>query len=117
MWKKKKKKKRCSDAQNVQGNNFDPLVKQLIKELTKAAPENRGYAEGRATSSSLYAYGIANCWRTMDQKLCTKCVDKASEEILLFLLVVCCTILNLLTSLVHPRIELFEEKTHPLLRP
>ncbi|CAI9752631.1 unnamed protein product [Fraxinus pennsylvanica] len=49
-------KKRCSDAQNVQGNNFDPLVKQLVKELTKAAPENRGYAEGRATSNSLYAY-------------------------------------------------------------
>ncbi|KAL2523312.1 Cysteine-rich receptor-like protein kinase 2 [Forsythia ovata] len=72
---------RCSDAQNVQDNNFDPLVKQLITELKTEAPENRGYAERQVTLYVLTVYGMANCWRTLDKKLCANCLANASNEI------------------------------------
>ncbi|KAL2500071.1 Cysteine-rich receptor-like protein kinase 42 [Abeliophyllum distichum] len=73
---------RCSDAQNVQDNNFDLLVKQLITELKTEAPENRGYAEGQVTFYVLTVYGMANCWRTLDKMLCANCLANASNEIL-----------------------------------
>ncbi|XP_073119833.1 cysteine-rich receptor-like protein kinase 46 [Henckelia pumila] len=74
---------RCSDAKDSRGKTLKNLVTRMMDKLVRKAPENHGYAEGQEMSEGLVsAYGMANCWRTLNQSSCSECLTNARTGIL-----------------------------------
>ncbi|XP_073023646.1 cysteine-rich receptor-like protein kinase 46 isoform X1 [Primulina eburnea] len=74
---------RCSDAKDIRSQTFKNLVTRMMDKLVQKAPENHGYAEGQEISAGLIsAYGMTNCWRTLNESSCSECLTNARIGIL-----------------------------------
>ncbi|KAM3336858.1 hypothetical protein P3S68_032558 [Capsicum galapagoense] len=55
---------------------IDTLAGNLIDKLTGTALVNGGYASMHLNG----VYGLAQCWKTLSNKGCRECLDKASKD-------------------------------------
>ncbi|KAK6928366.1 Gnk2-homologous domain [Dillenia turbinata] len=50
----------------------------LIKDIIKRAPADQGYARGHKKLGVGDVYGMATCWKSLADKYCAACLEKAS---------------------------------------
>ncbi|KAF3685962.1 putative high affinity nitrate transporter 2.7-like isoform X1 [Capsicum annuum] len=74
--------KRCSDAVNLQNDQFRDVATKVVKDVAAMAPGHTGYAEGRSKAYGLSFYGMAICWNTLDEESCSDCLSNASRAVL-----------------------------------
>ncbi|KAH7577331.1 hypothetical protein JRO89_XS01G0237100 [Xanthoceras sorbifolium] len=71
--------RRCgSDVETDKG--FKELVEQVVMKMVVKAPANNGFAEEEDNANGLSAYGIASCWKTLDNQSCSTCLDHAASS-------------------------------------
>ncbi|XP_021802761.1 cysteine-rich receptor-like protein kinase 2 isoform X1 [Prunus avium] len=82
---------RGSDDRAVCGNTtrkstaFEESARQVVQRAVESAPSNGGYARGGVSVSGTgneSAYVLADCWRTLDENSCRKCLENASVSML-----------------------------------
>lgn len=71
---------------NITGKSvaFQKLATDAVNGAASAAPGNGGYARAEMADSRTNesAYVLANCWRSLNESSCRKCLDNASASIL-----------------------------------
>ncbi|ERN02725.1 hypothetical protein AMTRI_Chr03g141360 [Amborella trichopoda] len=63
-------------------DGYEAVARGLVSNLVEWAPGNGGY--GRASSTGEggdRVYGLANCWRILDEESCSACLKKAAAAV------------------------------------
>ncbi|PIA61823.1 hypothetical protein AQUCO_00200073v1 [Aquilegia coerulea] len=69
----------CGSTKN---NSRAGMTTRLIQNLIKEAPSNDGYRSGKDITEDGEVFALVNCWKTMDNKSCSFCLEKAASSIL-----------------------------------
>ncbi|XP_027913632.1 cysteine-rich receptor-like protein kinase 2 [Vigna unguiculata] len=65
-------------------SSFQAAAKQAVLRAVQDAPNNKGHARGNvavAGTTNQSVYVLADCWRTLDQRSCKACLEKANVSL------------------------------------
>ncbi|GLU11306.1 hypothetical protein SLE2022_280610 [Rubroshorea leprosula] len=71
--------KRCSNDVDT-SDNFLELIRDVITKIVNKAPSNGGFAFYHKTKQDTTVCGMAQCWKTMDRKMCSECLADAANS-------------------------------------
>ncbi|KAG5628763.1 hypothetical protein H5410_000480 [Solanum commersonii] len=69
----------------TKGSLFQQNARQAIQQAVANAPSNNGYARAQVSvpgSSTMTAYVLADCWKTLSANSCAACLQNASASML-----------------------------------
>ncbi|XP_059451385.1 cysteine-rich receptor-like protein kinase 46 [Corylus avellana] len=68
----------CSDSMEGR-QGFNDTTRELVMEIAKDAPHNRGHAvQHQELESGASVYAMANCWKTINAEMCSICLGNAA---------------------------------------
>jgi hypothetical protein len=58
---------------------FNDTTREVVMEIAKDAPHNRGHAvQHQELESGASVYAMANCWKTINAEMCSICLGNAA---------------------------------------
>ncbi|KAL6007070.1 hypothetical protein ACLOJK_032566 [Asimina triloba] len=73
--------KACGDVPS-NGASYADKVRRLIHDLVNKAPRNKGFSKGYQNLTGGAAFGLANCWKTLNESVCESCLENAAAKAL-----------------------------------
>ncbi|KAL4567715.1 hypothetical protein LXL04_023307 [Taraxacum kok-saghyz] len=71
----------CGNTTRYGGASLDP-VRQAVSDAARDAPSNKDYFSQTVGTANESTYVLADCWETLNETSCTKCLEMASASIL-----------------------------------
>lgn len=65
-------------------SSFEESTRQAVSQAMSTAPRNQNYARAQVAvpATNMWAYALADCWKTLDERSCRACLENASASIL-----------------------------------